>query len=66
MAERKMVMNEKETVNIKIPHNGKFFYIQYGNGAEWEEINISDFPSVLKALLNTLISGEYAAVIEVM
>ena len=66
MAERKRVMNEKEKVNVKIPRDGKYFYIQYGNDAEWEEINISNLQSVLKALLNTFISCDYAAVIEVM
>ena len=54
----------KEKVNVKIQRDKKYFYIQYGGGAEWEKIEIAELPWTVKALLNTFTSGEYEAHIE--
>ena len=54
----------KEKVKVKISRDAKYFYIQYGGGAEWEKVKISDLPWAIKALLNTFTSGEYEAIIE--
>ena len=52
------------SVKVKISRDAKYFYIQYGGGAEWEKVKISDLPWAIKALLNTFTSGEYEAIIE--
>lgn len=54
----------KQKVKVKIERDGKYFYIQYGSGAEWEKVKIADLHWSVKALLNTFTSGEYEAVIE--
>lgn len=54
----------KEKVNVKIQRDAKYFYIKYGNGAEWESVKIEDLPWSIKALMNTYTSGEYEAYIE--
>ena len=57
-------MKMKEKVNVKIQRDAKYFYIQYGSGAEWEKVKMTDLPWSVKALLNTFTSGEYEAHIE--
>ena len=54
----------KEKVKVKIQRDAKYFYIQYGSGAEWEKVKITDLPWTVRALLNTFTSGEYEADIE--
>lgn len=54
----------KEKVNIKIQRDQKYFYIQYGGGAEWEKVATNELPWSVTALLNTFVSGEYEANIE--
>lgn len=54
----------KEKVKVKIERDAKYFYIQYGSGAEWEKVKIMDLPWTVRALLNTFTSGEYEADIE--
>lgn len=53
----------KEKVKIKIQYDAKYFYINYGGGAEWEKVNPSELPYSVRALLNTLVSREYEAII---
>lgn len=54
-----MVNEKKEVIPVKVRCDADYFYVQYGNSAEWEKIHPEDLPSSIRAILRTLVSDEY-------
>lgn len=56
-------MNNQE-IMVKIARTEKYFYIQYGGGANIEKIKISDLPWSVRAILNTYFDSSINMIIE--
>ena len=53
----------KEKVDIKIERDSSNFYFQFGEGAKWEKVRISELPCSVIRFLAIFTSTDYDAII---